>query len=112
MKAKGETLKNSVGLGQKQLPGGSGPRGHCNKKYVCGWCRKKYVSRIRPPLLLPDGAKHGRVGKSNKVEKLGEPVIIQGHAVSAPGSALFEGSEFTCSVECYENLVGEPPPKE
>ena len=79
------------------------------KKYTCGYCRKKYVSRIRSPYRLPDG-KRGRVGKSHKVEKLGEPIVIQGHAVHAPGNALFEGSEFACSVECYEALTGEKPP--
>lgn len=86
------------------------PRTDVPKKYTCAWCRKKFVSEIRPPLRLPDGAKHGRVGVSNKVEKLGEPIVIQGHAVSPPGGALFEGSEFACSVECYENLTGQEPP--
>ena len=78
------------------------------KKYTCAWCRKKFASEIRPPLALPGGSKMGRVGKSHKVEKLGEPVVIQGYAVSAPGSPHFQGSRNACSVECYENLTGQP----
>lgn len=79
------------------------------KKYLCGWCKKKWISEIRPPFILPDGSKHGRDSKRGKVEKLGEPVVIQGFAVSAPGTSRFSGSEFACSVKCYENLTGEKP---
>lgn len=78
------------------------------KKYTCAWCRKKYVSRIRLPFVLD--RKHSRIGNSNKVEKLGDPVIIQGHPISAPGSPRFEGTKYACSSECYKNLTGSSPP--
>jgi len=79
------------------------------KKYQCGWCKKKYVSEIRPPFTLPGGVKHGRLGKSHKVAKLGDPIVIQGYAVRAPGVPRFSGSEFACSVKCYRQLTGEDP---
>ncbi len=80
------------------------------KKYQCGWCKKKWMSSIRPPFVL-DG-KYGKQGKKNKGVKLGEPVeMTDGYSVSAPGPSRFSGSGFACSVECYKDLTGQEPPE-
>jgi len=78
------------------------------KKYQCGWCKKKWISEIRPPFILD--SKYGRQGKKDKGVRLGNPVALaDGYVVNAPGPSRFHGSEFACSPECYEKLTGEPP---